>query len=365
MLKKIVLFSVVMSVIALLCPAAVTTARDAFEIAVDDQVILPGEQFTPILLAEIAPEDMAEIAWSVTGNEALQVQITDEAITITPPEDGWLGTETLQFEVCDPAGICATDEAIFWAMAATQPPVTVTFVGNAGFLITVGDKKILIDGLFEGLNDNYWVPDDVIELLETAAPPFDNIDLILITHEHADHYSRRVTRRHLENNPEAVLVSVPNVARQMALYAQTIPVDLAVGESTQMVVADMGLEVLNILHGPVRDGQLVILNLGFVITVDGVRILHTGDLDAANVSVEDLRDHYGLVDKHITLGMVPHFILTRRDYRTRVTEGIQPDYVIPIHYAYTVPAYNERQITRNFPDAVVFQAELESWTMPE
>ena len=33
---------------------------------------------------------------------------------------------------------------------AQQEKVNVTYVGNAGFLINIGDKKILIDALFKG-----------------------------------------------------------------------------------------------------------------------------------------------------------------------------------------------------------------------
>jgi hypothetical protein len=41
--------------------------------------------------------------------------------------------------------------------------VIVTFVGNAGFLITVGDKKLLIDATFRGYKDVYELPPDIQE----------------------------------------------------------------------------------------------------------------------------------------------------------------------------------------------------------
>ena len=35
---------------------------------------------------------------------------------------------------------------------------SITYVGNAGFLINIGDKKILIDALFKGFEGSYELP---------------------------------------------------------------------------------------------------------------------------------------------------------------------------------------------------------------
>ena len=49
--------------------------------------------------------------------------------------------------------------------------VRVTFVGNAGFLIMVNDKKILIDALFSGFSGDYILPREIQDKLALGLPP--------------------------------------------------------------------------------------------------------------------------------------------------------------------------------------------------
>ena len=91
----------------------------------------------------------------------------------------------------------------------------VTFINNAGFLITVGDKKILIDALYHTGNPRIDPPEEVIQRAVNADPPFDQIDLVIATHSHPDHFSADLVRSHLRNNPRAVFVSSPEAIRQI------------------------------------------------------------------------------------------------------------------------------------------------------
>ena len=76
------------------------------------------------------------------------------------------------------------------ACSSTSPTqTTVTYVGNSGFLVTIGESKILIDGIFTGFAPEYIQPAEIKELIANAQPPFDNIDLILVTHAHGDHFN--------------------------------------------------------------------------------------------------------------------------------------------------------------------------------
>ncbi|MCP4653821.1 MAG: MBL fold metallo-hydrolase, partial [bacterium] len=79
---------------------------------------------------------------------------------------------------------------------------------NEGVLIETGGKKILVDALFREPNPAYAAPPkEVLEKLETAQPPFDDVDLILATHNHGDHFDARSVVRHLRHNPRAVFLA--------------------------------------------------------------------------------------------------------------------------------------------------------------
>ena len=80
-----------------------------------------------------------------------------------------------------------------------DPDWRVTFVGNSGFLIAVGDKKVIINAFFEGFPPGYTPPANVRDLLVKAQPPFDNVDLIPVTHAHGDHFSAAVDHFHCQH----------------------------------------------------------------------------------------------------------------------------------------------------------------------
>ena len=88
--------------------------------------------------------------------------------------------------------------------------VSVTYVGNAGFLIKIGDKKILIDALFKGAAGTYEIPLDIQQKLKLAQEPFDNVDLILVTHAHGDHVDFDMVRQHMTKNTDAIFARPDN-----------------------------------------------------------------------------------------------------------------------------------------------------------
>ena len=241
----------------------------------------------------------------------------------------------------------------------------VTFIDNAGFLITVGDKKILIDALYDTNNPNIDPPPEVLQRAVNAEPPFDQVDLVIATHSHSDHFSAELVRSHLRNNQAAVFVSSPDAVRQIeqaggGFAERMTAVDLDPGESKYLSANGIELDCLYITHG-----DQSILNIGFVITVDGYTFFHSGDmsvdpLSEEAVTLEDLLG-YGLPQKDIDLAILPIFTFAVDDYVPLIEDGIQARYVSPMHYRYEYPPTG---VEENFSNAVVFKDTLESWVVP-
>jgi len=71
------------------------------------------------------------------------------------------------------------------AVAASTPttalsgpqPNSVTWIGNSGFLIWTGNRKILVDAVFDGNPSVYTLPAAVKEPLLGGKPPFDAIGI--------------------------------------------------------------------------------------------------------------------------------------------------------------------------------------------
>ena len=237
---------------------------------------------------------------------------------------------------------------------STFDGVRVTHVFNAGYLITVDDKRILIDALYEGY------PEGILKPVVYAQPPFDDVDLILATHEHGDHFSPELVARYMQENPHTLFISTKSAVRQLLaedsdLRGRTKGVELQKGERKQIDVAGIELEAIYLSHGMVG-----LLNLGFIITVDGAKLFHTGDLSPDHVRVSYLQD-YGLPEEQIDVAFVPDFLLTMAEYHAHVLEGIQPKYVMPMHYPYEDPPSG---VEDDFPNAFVFTDTMENWVLP-
>jgi L-ascorbate metabolism protein UlaG (beta-lactamase superfamily) len=145
------------------------------------------------------------------------------------------------------------------------------------------------------------------------------------------------------------------LAEDSDLRDRTIAIELGKGEREQIEVEGIDLEAIYLSHGVAG-----LLNLGFIITVDGAKLFHTGDLSPDAVHVSYLQD-YGLPEEQIDVAFVPDFWLIMEEYHAHVLEGIQPRYVMPMHYPYEDPPQG---IEDDFPNAFVFTDTMENWILP-
>lgn len=230
----------------------------------------------------------------------------------------------------------------------------VTFIHNEGFLITVGDKRIMIDVIYEGY------PGGILKPVLESQPPFDGVDLVLATHIHHDHFSAELVLSYLQNNPETVFISTQSAVEDILSLDSTvrdrlIPIQIEKGEIERITIKDINLEAIHLSHGIPG-----LLNLGFIITVDGVSLFHTGDIDPDYVSVAYLQS-YGLPAKQIDIAFVIDSLVVFEEYHNHILEGIQARYIIPMHFSVLSPPSGIESV---FPNAFIFKDQYGSWVMP-
>ena len=93
----------------------------------------------------------------------------------------------------------------------------ITYIANAGFLIKVDDKKILVDAVF-GDQDYEWcdIPDSAqVKSIINASAPFSGVNLIAATHYHIDHFYAPFVVKHLVNNKKGIFISSRQVIDTM------------------------------------------------------------------------------------------------------------------------------------------------------
>ncbi len=256
--------------------------------------------------------------------------------------------------------------------AAKGPALEVTYIGNEGFLLAAGGRKVLIDALTAGdLPDYVLLPPDLRARLEGAEPPFDGVELVLATHFHADHFGPRAVARYLAANPRAVFVSTPQaVARLRGTLGASQDLMGRVRavlpeEGGRLAIPELGVTALHLHHG--RDRDPPVQNLGFLIEMGGLRVLHVGDTEATPAEFAP----HGLVREGIDLGLIPSWILLRSPWKGAVEEAIRPRRLVAMHLP---PAWSDRvsawgrrffrdevaQLRKAYPQAVIFEQPMET-----
>jgi len=251
---------------------------------------------------------------------------------------------------------------------AQQVKVDVTYVGNAGFLIQVDNKKILIDALFKGFEGGYQLPKAIQEKLMHAQPPFDDVDLILVTHAHGDHINSNMVLLHMRNNSKAIFASTKQTVDVLNerdtldhFQERRIGFNPSKEKSDKKEIQGITIETFFLPHG----SESKIINIGFLISVNGITLFQTGDADFEQFTFEEFQS-LGMLEQNIDLSFIQHYYLIGDSLNERfVREAIGGKYIFPIHYQYTTPAFDAGAIKSSFPEAIIFATELDTWKMPK
>ncbi len=93
---------------------------------IPDQTIAEGGRFATIILDQYVtdPDNTdSQMTWTYGGNTGLSVAIAGRVATITRPNAGWSGAETITFTATDPGLLSGSNNATFKVTAADRPPV--------------------------------------------------------------------------------------------------------------------------------------------------------------------------------------------------------------------------------------------------
>lgn len=256
---------------------------------------------------------------------------------------------------------------LFQPPATQQPQVSleVTYIANEGFLLAAGDSKVIIDGLFrEGIEPYAALSPAARDDLETAQPLFDGVQLVLVSHYHADHFDAAAVARYLVHNFRAVLVSSPQVADRVAeqlkddviLRNRVRRVNPQGEGAVTLAVEGIGLKVQRVSHGRGRFAE--IQNLGHLVTLGGWKILHIGDSDAGEAEFK----RFGWRKEKIDVAFIPFWYLTDKKGSEVIRRYVRPRLVVAMHIPPVELEQRTAEIRATFPDAVIFTQPLETRT---
>jgi len=178
----------------------------------------------------------------------------------------------------------------------------IAWLGHDSFRLT-GSKTVYIDP---------WH-------LADGAPP---ADLILITHEHFDHFDKSDIEKVWR--PSTVLVGPAEVTRQVEGETRTVaPGDVVtVGGVTVRAVPAYNLDKFRepgVVFHPKRDGKV-----GYVVELDGTTYYHAGDTDA----IDELAE----IDVDVAMIPVSGTYVMTADEAVGACEKLKAGVVVPMHY---------------------------------
>jgi L-ascorbate metabolism protein UlaG (beta-lactamase superfamily) len=224
--------------------------------------------------------------------------------------------------------------SMIWpAGVAPESAIELTFIANEGVLITTGSNKVLIDALFDNPNPDLAAPPkEILEGMEAGMAPFDDVDLVLVTHNHPDHFSPSFAARFMENNTNTVLVTASDAASALKdntqewerIQNRVFSFDLKPGETAEKTVKGIAVKIFRTLHSGDLDSPH---NLMYLIKMDGRTIFHEGDSAGKLATFKDT----GLDKEKIDLALVHFWFPLHPEGERIILDVLKPDHVGLIH----------------------------------
>jgi L-ascorbate metabolism protein UlaG (beta-lactamase superfamily) len=219
-----------------------------------------------------------------------------------------------------------------WLVSQTNGPsaTVVRYVANAGMLVSVDGHDFLIDApIRDGIAPYPTSAPDQRRRLESALPPYDRVEAILVTHWHEDHFSPEAIAAHLAANPRATVISAPEVVNRIRDAAPQIPASRflpslpAPGQAATARVGDVAVRVLRIRHNPTR--RLPEQHVGFLIG-ETRAVLHVGDADP-------VADNFAVLGTmpRVDVALLPYWYVLTENSRRMVAASIAPRQIVAMH----------------------------------
>ncbi|MCP5051365.1 MAG: MBL fold metallo-hydrolase [bacterium] len=211
----------------------------------------------------------------------------------------------------------------------------ITYIANDGVLIGWKDKQVLIDGLFRDHHPKYSnLTDKNAENMETAKKPFNDIDLILVTHIHLDHFHALSVARHMTGNPKTIMVSNFQVIGDMQQTYKLYPTiksrikNASPGPKKISTITANGIKVeaMNFPHVDPATFKHILTNC-YLVELNGKNFFHAGD---GEMNVSNLQG-FDLEKKEIFMAFIPYWELLSAEKYKAIQTFLKPKYIVAMH----------------------------------
>jgi L-ascorbate metabolism protein UlaG (beta-lactamase superfamily) len=211
--------------------------------------------------------------------------------------------------------------------------IEVSYIGNCGFLLSSNDKQILIDALFYQGFDYYSAPSDSVVLkIQKGQAPFAHANMLLITHDHPDHFDVKMVCTYLANNPENRVIApslVINSIRSQSIIPvsgkQLVEIDEWNKQGMDTIIRGVKIKSFFLQH----DNRPKIQNVGYLVEIMGIKVFHSGDNTGADkVEYERMQ----LQHKNVDLALLNFYgFWGSKEERDFTKSQINPKNIVLMH----------------------------------
>lgn len=369
---------------------AIVEAYDPVEDKWETKASLPSVRFYPGTVV-VNNKIFVMGGWSdfVEGGEAVS-RVVSRVDVYDPEPNEWSSAASLPQQVVAPGAASIGNEiyviggyrdeyfqAITDNIVGTlpSPQIEITYVANCGFLVSSSTKKILIDALFKDGYGEYPIPStDIRNKMETCQAPFDQIDLILTTHTHKDHFDATMTYNHLKNNNNGFLVGSQKVVEKLndingfeQIRQQVVEITPDLYTNIDTTINNIEVKVLRLRHGGRNDGNLQ--HTGYIFKTNDITIFHSGDAEGyvENLSGAEEYASVGIANENIDIALLNRGFFWEMGAPgiEIVRQYIKPKHIVLIHISKNESELNQvlnviEQHKHELPEITIFRTSMES-----
>lgn len=236
-------------------------------------------------------------------------------------------------------------------ITSAHEPAKAQYIANEGVMVTAGDRKIMFDPLpLSGFGVYMDVPDQVRGDMMAGLPPYDDIDVVFVSHAHRDHFSASEMTAYMHSNPETHIV-VPQQALDMmkkdtmwdrALRSRVTSLNMQAGDQpVRRVIGDVAFTAVRIPHsGWPAPARAAVQNMVYRVTLGGtpdtnITVMHMGDAD---VNVNHYTPHKAHWEaKRTDTAFPPYWFLPSQQGRDIIYTHMNTEAAIGTHVPLRVP----------------------------
>jgi len=219
-----------------------------------------------------------------------------------------------------------------------------TYLGNEGVLISTGAGKVLFDPFFHNDYGSYQlVPDDIRQAIFAGDAPYDDIDVVVISHAHGDHFSAEDTLAYLKSNeatklvaPKQAITLIQALDEYEVIASQLIAVELVLGDAPKIqTLGAIKIESVRIPHAGWPNRKDVSNLVHRVSFSDGVSVIHMGDADPNDIHFKPYKEHW---EKNRSgLAFPPYWFFISEQGPMILSERINAEKSVGVHVPIDVP----------------------------